>query len=169
MSTILVLDDHQINREVLVPMLGYRGHRMLQAEDGLAALRLVRDERPDLVIADVLMPVMDGYEFARRVRREPLIAATTIIFYTANYLEREARVLAAKCGVTLVLTKPAEAQEIFDVVEQALAGALVSAPPAPADDDVAREHTRLLTDKLAEKVAALEMASLRLTALVRLG
>src|SRR2546426_12558552 len=112
MATILVADDHPVNREFLTTLLGYGGHRFLEARDGPEALVQVRNEHPDLVIADVLMPVMDGYEFVRQMRLDPKISTTPVIFFTASYHEGVARTLAASCGVNHVIIKPAEPQEI---------------------------------------------------------
>ena len=56
---------------------------------------------PDLVITDVLMPVMDGYEFVRQLRLDPATSAIPVVFYTAHYGEREARALALSSGVVL--------------------------------------------------------------------
>src|SRR5262245_1514822 len=99
MATILIVDDHPTNRAFLVTLLGYAGHRLLEAADGAEALEAVCATRPDLVITDVLMLTMDGYEFVRRLRADPAIARTQVIFYTATYLEREAQALARDCGV----------------------------------------------------------------------
>jgi CheY-like chemotaxis protein len=88
MATILVVDDSQAGRDYLTYLLGDRGHRVLQAADGAAALAVVRAERPDLVIADLLMPVVDGYEFARRLRGEPAVAATPVIFFSGGTMRR---------------------------------------------------------------------------------
>ena len=68
MATILIVDDHPINRAFLVTLLSYVGHQSIEAADGAEALESVRATLPDLVIADVLMPTMDGYEFVRRLR-----------------------------------------------------------------------------------------------------
>jgi signal transduction histidine kinase len=154
MAKILIVDDHPTNRQFLVTLLGYSGHGLLEAGDGAEGLALLRAERPDLVITDILMPTVDGYELARQVRAAPELAHTQIIFYTATYLEVEARELAHACGVHYLLTKPTEPQEILDVVAAALEGK----PPAPAvhDKEFDREHLRLLTSKLAEKVDELE-------------
>lgn len=65
MATILVVDDHPINREFLVTLLRYRGHSLLQAADGAEALQVARAAHPDLIISDILMPTMDGYELVR--------------------------------------------------------------------------------------------------------
>src|SRR6476660_2010353 len=116
MATILIVDDHVINRAFLVTLLGYAGHHSHEAGDGAEALDVVRQVRPDLVITDVLMPTMDGYEFVRRLRTEPAIAHTPVVFYTATYLEREAQALARDCGVDHVLVKPAAPDLILRTV-----------------------------------------------------
>lgn len=127
MATILVVDDRAINREFLATLLGYVGHEVLQASDGVEALAIARAQRPTLIITDVLMPNMDGVELADRVHDDPDIAATPIIFYTATYRVPEASVLAESCRVSSVLAKPAEPQAILDAVSAAL-----GVGPAPA-------------------------------------
>src|SRR5579871_2869147 len=117
MATILIVDDHPANRDFLVTLLGYSGHRLLEAADGVEGLGVTRAQRPDLVIADVLMPTMDGYEFVRQMRADPAIAHTRVIFYTAHYHEPEARKLASACGVSDVLTKPCEPEIVLRTVE----------------------------------------------------
>src|SRR5271168_3793860 len=108
MATILIVDDRPANREYLVTLLGYGGHRLLEAGDGAEALETAKTVHLDLVIADILMPTMDGYEFVRRLRADPAIAGIPVIFCTAHFHEREARALADACGVSHILTKPAE-------------------------------------------------------------
>src|SRR5690348_6292915 len=100
MSKILIVDDRPIEREFLRTLLGYGGNDLYEATNGLEALEQVRAERPDLVITDVMMPTMDGYEFVRRLRNEEEIADTPVIFYTASYLEREAHALGRACGAS---------------------------------------------------------------------
>jgi CheY-like chemotaxis protein len=65
-ATILIVDDLSANRDVLVTLLRYQGHRLLEAADGRDGLAAARAEHPDLVITDVLMPMMDGFEFVRQ-------------------------------------------------------------------------------------------------------
>ncbi|MDX2166635.1 MAG: response regulator [Deltaproteobacteria bacterium] len=165
MAQILIVDDEATNRDLLRTLLTYRGHRLLEAADGLEAIGTLRDARPDLVIADILMPTMDGYELVRRLRADPAVAATPVIFYTAHYLEREARALAQQCGVELILTKPAEPELILRTVDAALGAA---APPAvePLAEQFDRDHLRVVADTLAHKVEALEAVTQRLAALI---
>jgi PAS domain S-box-containing protein len=169
LATILIIDDVPANRDYLVTLLGYGGHDLHQAADGAEGLELVRAVRPDLVIADVLMPTMDGYEFVRRLRAEPEIAATPVIFYTAHYHEREARSLAASCGVTQVLTKPCEPEEVLRTVQAALDARDPDPPRAPDATEFDREHVRLMTNKLSRAADELRIANDRLTALIELG
>jgi signal transduction histidine kinase/CheY-like chemotaxis protein len=172
MATILIVDDHPMNRAFLVTLLGYAGHQSLEAANGAEALESVRAAPPDLVIADVLMPTMDGYEFVRRLRTEPAIARTPVVFYTATYLEQEAQALARDCGVEHVLLKPAPPELIL----QTVAGILAQEPAAPRPaaavsppDSFDRAHTRLLTNKLTAKVDELTAVNERLAALLDLG
>src|SRR4026207_1066140 len=108
MATILVVDDLSANREVLGALLRYKGHRLREAEAGHQALAIVQAEHPDLVITDVLMPVMDGYEFVRQLRLDPATNRIPVLFYTAPYGEREARAFARSSGLPFILTKPGQ-------------------------------------------------------------
>ena len=114
MATILIVDDLSANRKVLVALLRHQGHRVLEAADGRQGLVAVRTERPDLVITDVLMPVMDGYELVRQLRLDPATSGIPVVFYTAHYGEGEARALALSGGVAYVLTKPVVSEEVLD-------------------------------------------------------
>lgn len=160
MGKILVLDDQAVNREFLTELLQYGGHSVLAASEGNAALVLIQVERPDLVIADVLMPKMDGYEFVRQLRSDPGISTTPVMFYTSTYNELEARTLADACGVSHILTKPAEPDVLLGVVSAAL-GAKPGATTVPTVE-FEHDHLRLLTDKVHEKVEELEAVNLRL-------
>ena len=172
MATILIVDDLAANRKFLVTLLRYHGHRLLEAADGREGLAAVQAEHPDLVITDVLMPVMDGYEFVRQLRLDPATSGIPVVFYTAHYGEREARALALSSGVSDVLTKPAESAEVLKIVGRVLSGESATATPpdaSPLTTEFDREHLRLLTDKLSEKAGDLRTANARLRALINIG
>jgi FixJ family two-component response regulator len=120
MAMILIVDDQPVNREFLATLLGYFAHKVLEAADGGEALETIRLHRPDLVIVDVLMPTMDGYEFLLRLREEAAIAHTPVVFYTAANYEPEARAIAEAAGVLHFLTKPAEPLVILDAINSVL-------------------------------------------------
>jgi signal transduction histidine kinase len=155
MATIVVVDDRALNREFLVTLLGYAGHRLLEASDGVEGLEIVRAQRPDLVIVDLVMPTMDGYEFVRQLRADPAIAQTRVIFYTAAYLRAETYALARACGVRHIITKPAEPQVVLKSVTEALDLA-VTLPQPLSTEEFHQEHLRVITDKLFKQVEALE-------------
>jgi PAS domain S-box-containing protein len=172
MATILIVDDLSANRKLLITLLRCEGHRLLEAVDGREALTAVRAERPDLVITDVLMPVMDGYEFIRQLRADATTSAIPVVFCTAHYGEREARALAQSSGVYYVLTKPIDPDEVLKIVGRALSGELetgIAPDTAPLTMDFDREHLRLVTDKLSEKAGDLQAANARLRALINIG
>jgi len=165
MATILVADDQPDNRALLVTLLGYQGYRMREAADGAEALAAVHGERPDLVISDILMPTMDGYEFVRRLRADPVVAATPVVFYTAHYHRHEAEQLAKSCGVAHVLIKPCEAELILQTVREALdTRPAADGPP----EDFRDRHLRVITDKLSATADQLSVANQRLNALIEI-
>jgi signal transduction histidine kinase/CheY-like chemotaxis protein len=164
-ANILIVDDRPVDRQLLVTLLGYGGHHLLEAPDGLQALNLARSERPDLIITDIVMPMLDGFELVRRLRADPGTAQTSVVFYTANYLETEARALARNVGVAHLLFKPCEPQEILSVVSAALSISPLT-PPAVLMEEAHRQHLQVLTSKLSQK---LDVVLPQLTALIELG
>jgi PAS domain S-box-containing protein len=172
MATILVVDDLAANRHTLTTLLRTQGHRVHEAANGAEGLLAVQTEHPDLVITDVLMPVMDGYELVRRLRLDPKTSGTPVVFHTANYGAREARALALSTGVSYVLTKPAEPSEVLRIVQRVLSGELATGTPTPASSPAMtsdREQLQLLTDTLSDRMGDLRAANARLRALINIG
>jgi len=169
MATILIVDDLASNRRALAALLGGRGHRLIEAADGRAGLAAVQAERPDLVITDVLMPVINGYEFVRQLRLDPLTAAIPVLFYTAPYGEREARARARVGGVSYVLTKPPRPGEVLKIVDQVLAGSAGADSLDAPDDALDAAQLQLLSEQLSETAEDLQLANARLRALINIG
>jgi signal transduction histidine kinase/CheY-like chemotaxis protein len=163
MATVMIVDDRAMNRDLVRTVLGYHGHEVIEAIDGANALGLFASGHPDLVITDVLMPGIDGYELVRAMRANPDMRTIPVVFYTANYLEEEARPIAEACGVSRIIAKSGDITELLTAVEDVLAEAAI-APAAPPNPDprtfpeyeFSREHLRVLKAKLLERTDELE-------------
>jgi CheY-like chemotaxis protein len=111
-------------------MLGQQGHEVLFAEDGAEAVRLVGEERLDLVLMDVRMPVLDGVEATRRIRAMSAPAASVpILGLTANIMEDEHRRYVS-AGMDMVLTKPVVWPDLFAVIAAVAEGRGSTSRPA---------------------------------------
>ena len=150
MATILIVDDYAANREVLVELLKYYGHRMVEAKDGVEGLEAVESENPDLVIADILMPTMNGFEFVSRLRRRDGGETIPVVFYSATFVDDEMKALAKACGVSRLIPKPAEPEEVLRIVNDALASPQADSKSQTAVHP-AVEVVQILNKKLFEK------------------
>jgi signal transduction histidine kinase len=111
MSTILIVDDNASARETLVAMLENQVDHMELAEDGFHALQILRQLQPDLILLDVMMPGMDGFEVCRRIRAAPQLAEVPIIMLTA--LDDRASLLQGiEAGADDFLIKPVDRYEL---------------------------------------------------------
>jgi diguanylate cyclase len=168
MTKILVVDDNASNRKVVLTLLHHEGYAAIEATDGADGLRAATLERPKLIISDILMPSMDGYEFVRQLRANPALAQTAVIFYTATYHSREAKNLAEQCGVARVIVKPCGAKEFLTAVSDVLSGIdRPSVPRVGAEFD--RDHLQVLTDTLSNKADQLLALNSRFAALTELN
>lgn len=164
MAKILIVEDRPADRRYLADVVLGEGHDVLVARDGHEALAIAVHAHPQLAISDILMPGMDGYEFARRLRAIPALARVPVIFMSATYHEHEARALAEAYGVAAVLDKPSDPGTILAAVDAALR----QTPPAAqaADRDLSNEHLRIVNAKLLQKVRDLEDSERRYAALI---
>lgn len=115
--TVLVVEDQEDNRQILSVYLEYVGYRVVSAVNGADGVDLARIERPDLIVMDISMPVLDGYEALRLLRDDPDLRDTPVIALTAHALstDREA-VLAA--GFDSYLAKPIEPRLVVNEVQR---------------------------------------------------
>jgi sigma-B regulation protein RsbU (phosphoserine phosphatase) len=110
-STVLVVDDSPVNLQVLVRTLHGTGHRILAAKDGRSALDIVRRARPDLVLLDLMMPDLDGFEVCRAIKADPETRDITVIFLSALG-EVSDKVSGLQLGAADYITKPFQAEEV---------------------------------------------------------
>jgi two-component system cell cycle response regulator DivK len=117
---ILVVEDQEDNRQILRDLLGNAGYELIEAADGEQALIAYAKQRPDLILMDIQLPVMDGYETTRRIRADPESRAIPIIAVTSYALAGdEAKALAAGCNS--YITKPYSPRALLAKVREHLA------------------------------------------------
>src|SRR3954447_23670564 len=121
-STILVVDDDPNVREVLAIYLGVEGYEIQTAEDGLAAGYEVLRKKPDLIICDVQMPHLGGFEFVEALRADPGVRDIPVIFLTAaTGVEHQCKAL----GAAGYLYKPMRADRLVSFIGEKIKGGLV--------------------------------------------
>lgn len=107
MAKILLVEDNEMNRDVMFRLLSRRGYQVVFAEDGEAAIEQAQTERPDLVLMDISLPKIDGYEATRRLREIEAGRDIPIIALTAHAMTSD-REKAFEAGCTDFETKPVE-------------------------------------------------------------
>jgi CheY-like chemotaxis protein len=122
---ILLVEDNELNRDMLSRRLGRKGFDVVIAEDGERGVALARSEKPDLVLMDMSLPVMDGWAATREIRTDPDIGRTPIIALTAHAMAGD-RDRAMEAGCDDYDTKPVDFQRLVDKIT-----ALVGPVPLP--------------------------------------
>ena len=112
MSRILLIEDNELNRDMLSRRLVRKGYEVLLAEDGAAGVAMAGTERPDLVLMDVSLPVMDGWEATRRLKAAAETRAIPIIALTAHAMSTD-RLKALEAGCDDYETKPIELDRLL--------------------------------------------------------
>ena len=119
MKRILVVEDHEDNLQILRDLLKSAGYQMVEAHDGAAAVATAVAEKPDLILMDIQLPVMDGYEATRRIKADPALKAIPIIVVTSYALSGdEAKAKAAGCDA--YVTKPYSPRQLLAKVREFL-------------------------------------------------
>jgi CheY-like chemotaxis protein len=118
-QTILVVEDSALNRKLVETVLKPYGYRVLTAENGQVGVEIALREKPDLILMDVMMPVMNGYDATRRIREQAGATRIPIIALTANALPQE-RDQAIAAGCDDYITKPIDTRAFPEQIQQFL-------------------------------------------------
>lgn len=121
MAKILLVEDNEMNRDVMFRLLSRRGYQVVFAEDGEAAIDQAIREKPDLVLMDISLPKIDGYEATRRLRELESSREIPIIALTAHAMTSD-REKAFEAGCTDFETKPVEFPRLLAKIESHLGG-----------------------------------------------
>jgi two-component system CheB/CheR fusion protein len=125
--SVLVVEDHADNRHLAHALLSHLGARVTVAEDGEQGVEKIRQECPDLVLCDLLMPHMDGYELARQVRRRPQYAHACLVALTA-LRDDAAYVRSWSAGFDAHLEKPITLEKLNEIAERFRLGRVAPRP-----------------------------------------
>jgi CheY-like chemotaxis protein len=118
---ILLAEDNEDNRTIYRTILEHSGYTVVEAQDGEAAVRLAAEERPDLILLDISMPLLDGWEAARQIRELPDVPRVPIVALTAHALQQD-RARAIAEGFDSYLAKPVEPRRVVEEVRRLLDG-----------------------------------------------
>lgn len=146
---VLVVDDLAFNRRSLRAIFLHAGYEVQVADDGQQALDLVRAEAPDLVVTDILMPVMDGFQLCRELKASADTVEIPVIFYTGSYTDAKDLELGLALGASAYLVKPLEPRELLAAIAKALGQ---TAPELRARTDLDAGWTRAYAERLAHKL-----------------
>jgi CheY-like chemotaxis protein len=128
-ARILVIEDNAANLELVRYLLAFSGYTVLEARDGAQGLAMARQERPDLIICDLQMPLLDGYEVLGQLRGDRGNTASVIVAVTAFSMPND-RQKVMTAGFDGYLSKPIEPEKFVDQIEAFLPAGLRSPRPA---------------------------------------
>lgn len=118
---ILLVEDNPQNRYLVTFLLEKHGYEVVIAEDGEEALRMVEESQPALILMDIQLPKLDGYEATRRIKADPRFSAIPLVALTAHSMKGDrGKALAAGCDD--YITKPVDADGLVERIEELLAG-----------------------------------------------
>jgi DNA-binding response OmpR family regulator len=148
---ILIVEDVPDILKLLDATLSFRGYRVVTAQNGQEALEAVQNERPSLVITDIMMPKLDGFGLVHRLRINPETRAIPVIFLTATYVALEDKAFALNIGVTRFIEKPVNFEKFLETVEELFTGGTPAPAPVLSEADFYEGYRQRLEKKLNQK------------------
>lgn len=159
---VLIVDDISDDRRLLRQIAERHGHEAVEAANGREGLDMARAHRPDVIISDALMPVMDGFRFLREAKDDETLKNIPFIFYSATYREDRDVDLAIALGADAYIIKPKAPAELWEEVEfilgEGAAKKEVAAEIIEEDEEYLKRYGEVVAAKLEKKVGELEKA-----------
>jgi PAS domain S-box-containing protein/putative nucleotidyltransferase with HDIG domain len=159
-NKVLIVDDDDTNIYLLKNQLESQGFDVVAAKDGREALETARADPPDLIVSDILMPVMDGYTLCREWKSDERLRKIPFVFYTATYTEPKDEKFALGLGASRFLLKPQEPGLLMEILNRVLeensGDRRVEAKPLGEEMEFFRRHNEILFRKLEKKMVDLE-------------
>jgi PAS domain S-box-containing protein len=159
---ILIAEDMEDSLIMLEMVITSMGHETVSGANGLEALYLAQADPPDLIISDIMMPEMDGFEFCRQVKADPKLQKIPFIFYTATYTEHQDKELASALGASRFIIKPQEPKVLMAIIKEVLAAfsreeLQVVPEPHKEKSEINHMYLQSVGRKLDKKIRELEL------------
>jgi CheY-like chemotaxis protein len=163
MNTLLIVDDNEQNLYMLQVLLSGNGFRVEQASNGVEALERARRAPPDMIISDILMPVMDGFALCRAWKEDERLKNIPFVFYTATYTDPKDEDFALSLGADRFIIKPVEPDKflalLLETRDNFEAGNPVASPQPAEEAEYYKHYNATLIRKLEDKMLQLEEAN----------
>ncbi|MBN2425919.1 MAG: response regulator [Calditrichaceae bacterium] len=158
---ILIVDDKEENIYLLNSLFSGNGFEVINAHNGKEALDLLSEHQCDIIISDILMPVMDGFELCRQIKSNSKLKNIPFVFYTATYTDKKDEEFALSLGASLFITKPQEPdvflKKIRRLMEDVSKGNIITRKPIiHKEKDVFKLYNERLIKKIEKKMLELE-------------
>lgn len=148
---ILVVEDVPNILELLAVTLRFKGYPVVTAANGEEAMKRIADQRPALVITDILMPKMDGFALMHRLRTDPKTNQIPVVFLSATYVTPEDKTFALSLGAARFLEKPVDTEEFLLTVAEILTQGPPDVPPPMSQSEFYQGYRERLESKLHHK------------------
>ena len=152
MKTILIVDDTYENLYLLRVILEEAGYEIVEAYDGKEGLDKLQKNKIDLIISDILMPVMDGYMFCQACKKDKTFKNIPFVFYTSTYTEKLDEEFAIKLGATHFLRKPTDSDTIIKLVQNIFSETKPQVKPEKKPEFTEQEVLKLYSKRLISKL-----------------
>jgi PAS domain S-box-containing protein len=167
-KTVLLIDDDSVQLKLATLAFNHAGFDVQKASDGVDGLAKARETRPDLIVSDVLMPGLDGFQLCHAIRTDSLLQHTPVVLTSAHYLESEDRALATKFGANDYVSRSVSFEQVVSAALLALESSTpgtAAPPPESLQSDYLRRIARQLERQAALNTGLVQRASLQATAL----
>ncbi|MBN1648936.1 MAG: response regulator [Spirochaetales bacterium] len=158
--TILIIDDHEENLYLLKSLLEGNGYEVVSAGNGIEALEELRNGGIGMIISDILMPGMDGFQLCRNVKADEAMQGIPFVVYTATYTDPQDESLAMKMGADRFIVKPCEPDVFMDIINDVIADTHTtrqcSGEKQSSDGEIFQLYSERLVKKLEDKVVETE-------------
>ncbi len=158
---ILIVDDMDVNLDLLEARLEGSGYEVISAKNGIEALEILKTDSFDMIISDILMPKMDGYQLCRECKKDDTLRNIPFVYYTATYKDKKDEQFALSLGADRFIVKPMESNSFMEIIEGVLENhkkGLLPPSEIPVEEEgiYFKQYNERLINKLEKKMLDLE-------------